>query len=406
MKNEIQRGERIEQNGLGVFEETAPLKKVLMWGAPGTEAVLGQLLPKSISCFESEFNVLGARAEFENAKNILESQGVEVISVKDLLATFFKNEGIKPTIKLDDLSNELKERGIKYHDHYGNRGTSEIGVLDWVDTILTEDAEKYGEEMAIAINRVLSLGQKFPLANILYARDQSNLIGDTLVWSSMRYEIRQPEVELFKMILNSSGIFENSGVLQTQVENGKFEGGDGIASGGIYYIGVGGRSNLEGIMGAAPTILRNGGRLMIPFDEKRNAGGKNEMDAMHLDTIWMPCGVNQVVGCIEEIKQRKLLEVVVDKETGNPTTIDKGWFADHLEEKDMEFIPLTKDEQKQYAPNFLNLGNGKIVLSLAKGNNLTQELAKRGKKVYNANLLNITKGYGGLHCMTAAIKRG
>ena len=40
-----------ENRALKVNEETSKLSKVLMWGAPGSETVLGQLLPSKISCF-------------------------------------------------------------------------------------------------------------------------------------------------------------------------------------------------------------------------------------------------------------------------------------------------------------------------------------------------------------------
>lgn len=144
---------------------------------------------------------------------------------------------------------------------------------------------------------------------------------------------------------------------------------------------------------------------MIAIDAERDRGLKDEMDAMHLDTIWMPSGKNEIVACGNEVERRYLLEIVKDK-TGGLEIVERGRFADHLLERGIDLVPLSKYEQERYAPNFLNLGNDRIVLSLANGNRLTEEFSKRGKKVYNANLQNITKGYGGLHCMTASIKRG
>mgnify|MGYP001577039593 CR=1 FL=1 len=41
--------ERAESRNFGVFEETATLRRVLMWGAPGVECALAQLLPEKIS---------------------------------------------------------------------------------------------------------------------------------------------------------------------------------------------------------------------------------------------------------------------------------------------------------------------------------------------------------------------
>lgn len=396
-----------EVGALGVAEETSKLHEVLMWGEPGSEAVLGQLLPSSVSCFETQFNVPDARKEFNDAKTILENEGIGVVQVKDLLAEMINEHKIEPSGDLKSLEDQIRERALIYAERYAGQGISDVEeVLSWLDDILTSDAEKYSERAAIVMNEVLSLKSELPLSNVLYARDQSNLLGRTFVWSSMRHQIRQPEVHLFRTVLNNSGILDSKGLVQVAVNSdGRFEGGDGIVNAGITYIGAGGRSNMEGVVQAAEPILAKGGRVMAVVDEARAHGTDDEMDAMHLDTFWMPVSTNQVVACEEEIARRTIVEI-----TGNPLTSlklePKGSFMAHLESRGVELIPLTKQEQLRYAPNFLNLGNQTVVLSLADGNGLTSELTKRGFRVLNANLQTITKGYGGLHCMTAAIKRG
>ena len=47
-----------------IYDETNRLEEVLVWGEPGIEALLGQLLPKSKSLFFSYYKVLEARREF------------------------------------------------------------------------------------------------------------------------------------------------------------------------------------------------------------------------------------------------------------------------------------------------------------------------------------------------------
>ncbi len=402
----VEQYEAINNATLGIFEETAPLKKVLMWGAPGTETVLGQLLPPKISCFQTQFNVPAARQEFENAQAILEKEGVEVILVKDLFAQMVRGKKLEPEDNLAQLKQKMTAKALNYSRKYRGKGISDVDqVLPWLGEALESDITKYGMKTAILMNEILSLNSDLPLSNILYARDQSNLLGSTLVWSAMRHRIRQPEVHLYKTVLNHSGVMRSAGLGQVQIKGkGKFEGGDGIASNGIFYIGVGGRTNLDGIMQAARPIIQKHGRILIPYDKNRDQGLIPEMDAMHLDTIWMPCGPKAVVACSYEVARRRLLKVTVGL-SGKPKITDIGWFADHLEHEGVELVPLTKGEQAKYAPNFLNLGDGKLILSLADGNNLTTELTQRGKVVLNADLKNITKGYGGLHCMTASIKR-
>ena len=399
------RPEKLEIKNLGVYEESAPLKKVLMWGKPGAETILGQLLPKKISCFEEEFNVPEARREFGEATAILKAEGIEIIQVKDLFAEMVLQKGVNQEMSVATLKSKIETRAHEFYNQYKDDGISDVNeVLSWLDKIIDEDVERYGEKAAVIMNNVLSLQSKLPLSNVLYARDQSNLLGGTWIWSSMRHQIRQPEVSLFKNVLSFSGLFDGSNISQVQVSGaGRFEGGDGIVNNGAIYIGVGGRTNMEGIMQAAPTMLKYNEKVIVPIDEERDHGTKGEMDAMHLDTIWMPSGKNQIVACEDEVSRRKIIEIT--KVGGKLKVTDGGWFADHLAGRGVDLIPLTKDEQERYAPNFLNLGNDVVVLSLAKGNKLTERLGAKGKKVYNANLVNITKGYGGLHCMTASVVR-
>jgi len=398
-------GRRFETvKGLGVYEETASLKKILMWGAPGSEAVLGQLLPTEISCFQTQFDVLKARFEFESAKNLLEKEGVEVIQVKDLLAQMIEDKGLDTSKDLSTLTRELESKGNGYCTQHKEPRSKDVPVSEWLKVVLKEDAEKYGEKTAVIINQMLSGGSTLPMSNVIYARDQSNLLQKTWIWSFMKHDIRQPEVKLYRRVLEHAGIISRGIDIVPVDGGGKFEGGDGIVYDGKVYIGVGGRTNMKGIMQIAPYILGQGGRLLVPIDTQRAAGELGEMDAMHLDTYWMPCGQKQVVACDNEVCRRELVEIIW---SGMDLKIEKrGWFADHLSESGIEIVPLTKQEQECYAPNFLNLGDDRIILSLSEGNNLTSELTKRGKKVYSANLTQITKGFGGLHCMTAAIKRG
>lgn len=408
MKNERNSEKNQLENQLGIFEETAPLRKVIMWGQPGVEAVLAQLLPKRISCFESEFNVPEARNEFINAESLLKQEGAEIILVKDLMVEMIKAENLAPRTNLETLKKELKDRGHQFYEKYKDEDISKISVLDWIDPILEDEVKKYGETATIVMNDTLSLQSKLglPLANVLYARDQSNLLGKVWVWSNMVHDIRKEEVGLYKEVLDWAGIIKPSEITEIQIsDKGKFEGGDGIVHDGICYIGVGGRTNLRGISQIAPAILAQGTRLMVVYDGKRTRKEEPEMDAMHLDTFWMPCGKNKVVACEAEMSRRRLIEISFDRD-GKLNIDRKGNFLDYMKSTGMEIVPLTKYEQLHYAPNFVNINDNKVILSLSDKNGLTEELGTAGMECPCANLTEITKGYGGLHCMTSVIKRG
>ncbi len=399
MTVEIIPKEIIRSQELGVFEETATLKTVLMWGEPGTEAALAQLLPPEKSCFCSNFDIPTAKEEFQRAQALLENSGVHIIRIKDLFAQTLASQVPQQKIQLNDLKSKLHRRAELLYKTY-KQEISLPKIIEWIDLSLELDVEKYGEQVAVQMNNILS-NRKLPMGNIMYARDQSNMLGNILILSSMRHPIRQPEVEIYKQSLELAGI---TNAVQV-TGDGRFEGGDGIMHNEIAYIGVGGRTNMEGIRQIAPYLLTQGSRVIISYSQKRDQGG-NEMDAMHLDTFWMPISQSEAVACPDEMSERVALEIFVDLKTKHLGALYLGKFENHITESGMYTIPVSKGEQKQHATNFLNLGDGSIMLTLPGTSELRRTISSKGIKIKDANLVELTKGYGGLHCMTAAIKRG
>lgn len=410
------RKEKSEINGgLGVFEETAPLRKVVMWGQPGPEAVIAQILPKKISCFLENFSVIKARKEFEVARGMIENHGVEIIQVKDLLIRMIDKQNLRPEHTLEGLKDALVQKALTYSKKYPSGCTKEI---EEIGGMVDEDVRKYESEGAVIVmNEKLSLSPEFdfPLANVVYARDQSNVAGRAWIWSSMRHEIRQPEVALYQKVLEYSDIvnLSNFDKIVKVTGDGRFEGGDGIVNGGVYYVGIGGRTNWEGVKQIAPAVLSQGLRLVVFRDIKKAKGLENEMQVMHLDTMWMPSDINTIVACDLQMKGRFAFEVFEEK--GQLQVKGLGKMDEYMKQRGANIVSLSDKEQKAFAPNFLNLGNNTVILSLVEEESVNKEageqtieekLKAEGKVVLNADLEAITKGYGGLHCMTAAIKRG
>jgi len=50
----------------------------------------------------------------------------------------------------------------------------------------------------LALGYVLAIEPEIPLANMFYARDQSNVLGETVIFGRMRWPIRRPEVPLYQ----------------------------------------------------------------------------------------------------------------------------------------------------------------------------------------------------------------
>src|SRR5215207_1292745 len=203
-----------------VFDETHTLEEVLVWGEPGIEALLGQLIPKSRSLFFSYYEVLEARTEFRHLQALIENEKIQFTRAKDALAQRLKRHELPNEPKsIRELQAALLQRAGEYYETYREHKRKDFllegihGDIDKVyeqiqkdmKRILDEDVQTYGETAAIRLNQLLSLSHELPLANIFYGRDQSRALADKIVLSALKWDIRKPEVAIFKEALLELG---------------------------------------------------------------------------------------------------------------------------------------------------------------------------------------------------------
>ena len=110
-----------------VFSEIALLKEVLIWGEPGIEALLGQLLPKSKSLFFSYYEVLKARVEFRGLQALIEREGITVIRAKDAAARLLETH-VFPSHpeSVKELKSQLLQRANEYYETYKQIKSTEL----------------------------------------------------------------------------------------------------------------------------------------------------------------------------------------------------------------------------------------------------------------------------------------
>ncbi|HEX9805064.1 MAG TPA: hypothetical protein VGA67_05255, partial [Candidatus Dojkabacteria bacterium] len=180
-KNFFEARERFREDRIGVYEEVSRLKATLAWGPTGVEAILATLIPEDKSLFFGKMDVLTARQQYDSFERVLISRGSGVIRVRDLTALALINQGGEmPAISLMDLREKILNKAETLIARYG-RGIGE--VTDCIYEVLTQDAEYYGsEEASIRLNAELAqiYTNELPMANLLFGRDQSNMVGNTL----------------------------------------------------------------------------------------------------------------------------------------------------------------------------------------------------------------------------------
>lgn len=392
-----------ESGLIGIHDETHSLNRAAIWGNVGSEAVLAQLFPPEISLFHGQMNVLKAREEGNGYGELLEAHGVEVIRVRDELAKIVKPR----TLSREGVLGGLIGRAGSLQEDYKTQAPSNID--DILEELLDQDIERYGEGPALALNRRLSLS-KMPLGNLMYARDQMNVLIGLRVVSEMAKLIRKREVglyeEVYQQLLHSNGdqnFYQITG-------NDTFEGGDAYLHSGVIYIGVGARTT----RGAAYQIYEALGDAMEEYGMRmaivedpdcQSRSQKEQMDFMHLDTFSAPVGRRQMLITEQEGRRRRVSFIeksgrgaIVAKDTGRN-------FIDHLESEGEEVF-YTPEGEEDFATNYLLLNEETVAVPLVGNSGTTAILEKAGKLVIQANLDESTKGYGAAHCMTGQLHRG
>ncbi len=392
--------EALRRNEIGVGEEVARLATTLSWGPTGVEAVLATLIPEEHSLFFNKMDVMLARRQYEAFQETLEKRGCRVIRVRDLAVEALLRQGGEMSAKnLIELRGKIIAKANNLVEKYG-RGMND--VTDCVAEILEEDATCFGEEGAIRLNAVLAEVDTslLPMANILFGRDQSNMVGGRLLWSNMTHEIRRPEVDLW-LVATEPLLADIDATVVTG--KGRLEGGDTIVHNGNCLVGVGGRSNLSGVEQIAPVVLGDGFRMFTVFHPQRNERLREHQTTMHLDTFYMPGPKDTAVVFMEEAYERVMLEVI---QTPNGIRlVSKGTFADYLLESGADIIPLSRDQQLNYQANYVVLDEETVLITVCGDGYLKREFERRGVTVIDGNLSAVTNGYGGAHCSLTPILR-
>lgn len=408
-----------------VFNETDILEEVLVWGEPGCEALLGQLLPKTRSLFFSFYEVPQARAEFRRMQALLEGEGVTVTRAKDAVAQMLKNQEVNNApSSIRELKAELLSRADELYELHREHKIRELereGIRHDVDdiyaqvkkdlsVILEEDADTYGESAAVRLNHVLSLSHPLPLANIFYGRDQTQALTDKILLSSLRWDIRRPEVNIYKEALMELGYHESL----VPVERGTIEGGDIAILGDTCFIGVGARTSYSAAKDVCRKIgplLNNKGIQIVAVINKRheeeaaNYGAPTDehMHIMHLDMFWIPLADNLVMAYGEEVDQRTVIRLT--RNSNQLITEEMGSLRVFLGAKGIDIINVTREEQENFATNLLNMGDQTLMVSLSRNKRVIAELESRGYRILNAEITKLVNGYGAVHCLTAPVRR-
>ncbi len=414
---------------------------------PGIEMWFGLLAPYA-SLYERPFNRCEALKEHERLEYQLGHEfKVEVVRLKEkILESADRDPKIRDrltaiaTANVEFVGNKIEADHARTQM---NESASILGPEHFFNLLLLNPKLRLEEGRGARVV-YLDATVRMPLANLYFMRDQQAITDKGMFLSRMAKPQRRGEPRLTRLLWESLG----ETITHETHAPGLFEGGDFIPMKDFALVGLGDRTNPSGVK----QMLEHG----LGFDEVgvvhhprhplvQEEGGDPMLD-MHLDTYFNVASSGVVVGS-ELLLRRARVEVYQRKGDNlyrkNKQETD---LYDYVREKGFAIIDLTTLEQMCYASDFLCIKDGtiltieveriaKIVLqnleSEAKrdphryGQLLEQarsdyqrlqnnreffphkkEIHHHGIDVCTIPLTNLTGGYGGVHCMTAALQRG
>lgn len=405
------------------------------------------LLAPHASLYERAFNRYEARHEHERLEYTLRHEfKIEVVRLKEKLLELadrkpeIRNKLVSAALDEMEFKGDKKEAAEARRQMMGNVDVLDSGHFFNILLLQPElDLEEGRGARAIHVNVV----ERTPLANLYFMRDQQAVTDKGIFLSRMSKPQRRNEPKITRMLWESLG---EKVVHETQ-SPGTFEGGDFIPMKDFALVGTGDRTNSEAI----GQMLRCG----VDFDEVGVVHQPNHplipgnqrdpMVDMHLDTYFNVAGRGTVVGS-ELLLKAATVDIFYRKGKGTYQKEEGSKsLHDFIKGKGFEIVNLTTLEQLSYASNFLCVRDGTILavevdrivkkvldgLEAEAKRNPTRygRLLAQAQKDYRAlksearffpnkkelyeygidalpmALTNLTGGYGGAHCMTAALER-
>ena len=421
------------------------LRKVVVH-KPGIEMFMGLLDPEA-SLYERAFNRYKARSEHDTLQRTLKEEfGVTVQRMdKSLMDIAEKDNSVKSAL-IDMALSVLHFDGVEAEVNEAKAQLKEnIDLYDmnhFIDILLMRP-EVHFKSARGASAMHMKITSNDPLSNLYFMRDQQATTDMGIFMSRMSKPQRRHEPEVTKLVWKAM----NLPIAGEGKGNATIEGGDFIPMKDFALLGNGDRTNDEGVKQMLESgvgfdevaVVHQPLHPLIPGDQP------DPMIDMHVDTYFNVASSSTVIGS-ELLLNNAKVDVYYKEEMGNYKKSGTHTnLHDYIKSKGFNIVSLSTLEQMSYSSNFLCIKDGtilaidsaRIIKSVlndlvykAKENpsrygallaevkkEYTQftgtggvfpykkEMYENGIDAYVLNLENITGGYGGAHCMTAAIER-
>lgn len=384
--------------------------EVVLLCQPALETLFAILETNSAN-FLYPFDLKKAVEEHRNYRRKLEEFGAKVYDLREMLVhKCVEGVGEENLRRLRDFafkSVKYAFRGISEEDEdfllSNLRRTIETlspEVLADVTILRPIVSISYNPRALDPTTRFLSSYCLEPANNLYFMRDGMLTTKEGAVVGNFTLDVRKVENDIVELALRQIGVEP----IYRVREPGHAEGGDFMPAGDFALQGVGLLTDEDG----AKQMLENGvyGNVEVGLVRDPNPG----MEEMHLDTYFNFLGRD--LALLSEDRMIEGREPVV--EVFEPVAEDKVRYVkkgksplkDYLVEKGFEIFPITVEEQRNFAPNFLLLEDRRLIGVAQAGESFAERLKQWNVKAELLDFSALTGGYGGPHCMSQVILRG
>ncbi len=391
---------------------------VVIMHEPSSELYYGVLHPHA-ALFDTYFNAPKAAKEHEEYRELLKKNGVEVLTVKEVLLKNVVDAFGEPVegpeleefrlfarscVRINTSADaSLSPREIEEQHAYLDGIFKVMHPVDLVRTVLLQPnliLKKTPTNTFVTADYNAN-----PVMNLYFSRDQLITTAKGIVVTNLNSPQREIETKILSLCLKKLGVIPVLNLFKTN-KKAFLEGGDFYMLGDTALIGEGMRTNSVAIQELMKADAIGTQYVAIVKDKY------HYQPQMHLDTYFNVIDADLVAIAdgrfhAEPNSKQELLVDLYEKVDGDyqlkSTNIP---FKEYLTEfLKLNVIVLSDVDQQNYGLNFLCIGPRRIIAVEGQSQDYITKMNSHNVDVEWVDFTNLKQGWGAAHCTTQVINR-